>query len=104
MSANPEVTAIGKTPALQANQAFVVGRVSEVRKTEKAVYTIVKTPAPDAYTHPGQHELVSSRIIGKPGEDVRVCVQLAGYGRTYKDKKTGDDIRTVDNTLRVIED
>jgi len=103
MSANPAVTPIGKVPALQPNQGFVSGRVQDVRRTENAVYTIIQSPAADAYSHPGQHLVISSRLLGKPGEDVEVKVVLGGYRRTYTDKH-GDKVATVDNSLKAIED
>lgn len=99
MSAVPQE--IGK-PSLKPGQAFLVGRISDVKRTETAVYTIIQTAAPDAYSHPGNHEVVSNRLIGKPGEDVRVVVSLKGYRRTYKNKH-GENQLTVDNVLSVEE-
>lgn len=103
MSAVPQQIPHQTPKSLQPGQALIVGRVSEVKKTENAVYTIIQTPAPDSYSHPGNHEVSSRRLIGKPGEDVRVLVQLSGYRRTYKDKH-GENCVTVDNRLNVVEE
>jgi len=89
--------------SLKPGQAVIIGRIAEVKRTESAVYTIIQTPAPDAYSHPGNHEVHSKRMLGKPGDDVRVLVQLSGFRRTYKDKH-GDTQVTVDNRLGAVEE
>lgn len=99
MSAIPQEI---QKPSLKAGQALLIGRISEVKRTESAVYTILQTAAPDAYSHPGNHEVISQRLIGKPGEDVRVVVTLKGYRRQYQNKH-GERVTTVDNVLSVEE-
>ena len=102
MSAVPQE--IPRTSAsLKAGQALLVGRVSEVKRSENATYTIIQTPAPDSFSHPGNHEVTSSRMIGKPGEDVKIIVSLGGYRRTYKNKH-GETVATVDNVLRLADE
>jgi len=102
MSALPtEITPQNRS--LKAGQALIVGRVSEVKRTDSATYTIIQTPAPDSFSHPGNHEVTSTRLIGKPGEDVRVVVNLGGYRRTYKNKH-GENVATVDNVLRLADE
>ena len=96
MSAVPQE--IPQRSSLKPGQAYIVGRVSEVKRTENACYTIVQTPAPDAWSHPGIHEIVSARLLGKPGEDIKVVVTLKGYRRTYKNKH-GENQTIVDNSL-----
>lgn len=100
MSAVP--SEIGR-PSLKAGQALLIGRVAEVRRTENAVYTIINTPAPDSFSHPGSHLVTSKRLIGKPDEDVRVTVQLKGYNRSYRNAH-GETVRTVDNQLQAVEE
>lgn len=103
MSANPEVTPIGKAPALTFNQAMIAGRVASARKTDSGNWlTIINSPAPDAYSHPGQHEVSSAAKLGAPGEDVKVRVQLSGFKRSYENKH-GDTVYTVDNRLTAVE-
>lgn len=90
-------------PSLKPGQALIVGRVSEVKKTDTAIYTIIQTPAPDAYSHPGNHEVTSTRMLGRPGEDVRIIVNLGGFRRSYKNKH-GETVYTVDNVLRAADE
>jgi hypothetical protein len=101
MSANPATLPLPSS--LKVGQAFIVGRIAEVKKTEQWVFTVIQTAAPDPYSHPGNHEVKSRRMIGRPGEEVRVRVQLGGFRRTFKDKH-GESQVTVDNKLDVIED
>ena len=88
---------------LKPGQACIVGRVAEVKRSENATYTIVQTPAPDAFSHPGNHEVTSAKSFGRPGDDVEIIVQLGGYRRSYKNKH-GETVATVDNVLRVVEE
>lgn len=90
-------------PTLKPGQAYIVGRVSEIKKTDNAVYTIIQTPAPDAYSHPGNHEITSTRLIGRVGEDVKVVVTLGGFRRSYNNKH-GEKVFTVDNILRAADE
>lgn len=103
VSALPSSSSSGRR-ALRPGQAFLQGRVSGVRVSENgAVFTQIQTPAPDAYSHPGAHEVISPRRFGRPGDDVEIVVQLGGYPRKYRNKQ-GDEITTVDNVLRVVEE
>jgi len=97
----PPVENIGK---LAANQSVIRGRILEVRRTDKAVYTDVTLPAPDSYSSPQTVRIVSGRFIGKPGEDITARVFLKGYRRKYKDKDTGEDRFGNDISLSLIED
>lgn len=90
-------------PTLKPGQAYIVGRVSDIKKTDTAVYTIIQTPAPDAYSHPGNHEITSTRLIGRVGEDVKVVVTLGGFRRSYMNKH-GEKVFTVDNVLRAADE
>lgn len=100
MSATEQVK---PSQSMKPGQAFIIGRIAEVKRTENATYTIIQTPAPDAYSHPGNHEVSSRRLLGKPGEEIRVLVQLTGYRRSYTDKH-GERQSTVDNRLNAVEE
>lgn len=102
MNAPAQVSPI-ESGKIAANEAVIRGRVGDVKRTEKAVYTDVVIPAADSYSSPATVRLVSSRLIGKPGEDVAVRVQIKGYRRKYEDQKTGETGFAVDNKLSVIE-
>lgn len=87
--------------SLQPGQAFLIGRVSDVKRTDKGTYTILATPAPDAYSHPAFHEVGSERPFGRPGDEVKIVVALGGYRRSFR-TKDGELIHTVDNSLRLV--
>lgn len=88
---------------LAANQAVIRGRIVEVKRTENACYTDVVLPAPDQYSQPQNVRIVSSRLLGKPGEDLTQRCQVKGYRRSYTDKQ-GNKAYAVDITLSAIEE
>lgn len=99
-------------PKLSAGQAYISGRIAYRRrlKTMDGAYwmTVLKTPAPDSFSHPGTIEVMSNNFIGAPGEDWSGIVQVFGYPRSYEgkpDPQTGEigRIHTADNCLRVVE-
>lgn len=99
-------------PKLSHGQAFISGRIAYRRrmKTVEGSYwmTVLKTPAPDSFSHPGTIEVMSNNFIGAPGEDWSGIVQVTGYPRSYDgkpDAQTGEIVRihTADNRLRVVE-
>lgn len=74
-------------------------------QTGRVFVTVVKLPAPDAYSTPQTVELRSAERLGDVGEDWTGRVRVGGYGRTYT--KTGPDgesvrVLTADNHLTVI--
>lgn len=89
--------------SLKPGQAIIVGRVFEVDRTENAVYTTIQTPAIDSYSNPGFHKVTSSRLLGKPQDEVTVKVHLTGYRRSYTNKH-GEKVYTVDNNLKAVDD
>lgn len=91
------------TPKLQPGQSYLVGRVAEVKRTEKGTYTVINSPARDSFSMPGIHEVQSNRAIGRPGEDIRVLVQLAGYKKSSRDRD-GQSQTFVHNILRAVEE
>ena len=88
---------------------WLTGRIQSTQQvgTDKEnfpiIETIMVTPAPDAYSHPGNHEVTSTRMLGRPGEDVRIIVNLGGFRRSYKNKH-GETVYTVDNVLRAADE
>lgn len=102
MSNVQEVTPAKSAP-LAANQAVIRGRIVEVKRTENAVYTDVVLPAPDQYSQPQNVRVVSSRLLGKPQEDITQRVAIKGYRRSYTDKH-GEKAYAVDISLSAIED
>lgn len=100
MSAQPQEL---PRPSLAKNQALVVGRVREVRRTDNATFTVVTLPAPDEYTQPQTVEISSRGMIGRPQEDVTIKVAIGGYGKKFT-RKDGTDGLQVIVQLRAIED
>lgn len=100
MSAQPQELS---RPSLVKNQALVVGRVREVRRTDNATFTVVTLPAPDEYTPPQTVEIASRGMIGRPQEDVTIKVAIGGYGKKFT-RKDGTDGLQVIVQLRAIED
>jgi hypothetical protein len=98
-----QVAEIPKQGSLAANQTVIRGRVTEVKRTDTAVYTDVTLPAPDQYSSPQNVRIVSNRFIGKPGEDITQRCAIKGYRRSYTDKQ-GQKAFAVDITLSAIED
>lgn len=92
------------TQSVKANQVFIVGRVHSSRKRNNVYRTIVNSASPDSFSHPGKHEITSSRHLGKPGEEVRVLCSCDGYAGKFTDKESGEVIQTVNNSLTAIEE
>lgn len=74
------------------NTATISGRILEAMKRDQTWYTLVTTPAPDAYSHPQTLEIRSKQKIGSAGEDCQVGVMVGGFRRKqqYADKETGE--------------
>lgn len=89
--------------SLQPGQAMLVGRIAEIKRTDKGLYTVIQSAASDPYAFPGIHEVQSKRPLGRPGEDCRVVVQLGGFRRSFRDSH-GEQQSAVRNTLTAIED
>jgi hypothetical protein len=87
-------------PALRL---VVTGRVQTVTKRTGAggdsFRTLIKTPAPDAYSVPGTFEVRSRQRIGSEGNEVTVECDLLGYARSYENKG-GDTVRTAEHVLQ----
>lgn len=89
-------------PSIAKNQALIVGRVKEVRRTDNGVFTLVTLPAPDEYTQPQLVEVTSTVLLGRPGEDVQIKVTLGGYGKKFQ-RKDGTPGLQIANQFRAIE-
>ncbi len=74
------------------NVATIRGRIESSRFHEQNYYTVVTTPAPDAYSHPATLEICSKVALGSKGSDVTVGVRLGGNVRRFEhtDKLTGE--------------
>ena len=89
-----------QTPTLRL---VITGRVQQVMKRNgpsgEVFKTLLKTPAPDAYSSPGTFEVRSRKRIGGEGQEVTVECDLLGYARSY-DNKDGETVRTAEHILQ----
>jgi len=53
-------------------------------------YTIVTTPAPDAFSHPSKFKVQSDQPLGQQGQSLELVLSVAGVVREkqYQDKNT----------------
>ena len=91
-----------------ANMTFLAtGRIESASKFQDSVTTLIKTPAPDAYSYPSTIAVRSKSRLGTVGEEVTVTCRIGGVPRTFKrvDKETGEEVtvRTADAYFNVIE-
>lgn len=89
-------------PTIAKNQALIVGRVREIRRTDNGTFTVITLPAPDEYTQPQTVEVASAALIGRPNEDISVKVSLGGYGKKFT-RKDGTPGLQISNQFRHIE-
>lgn len=90
----------GSTPSLRL---IVTGRVQQVTKRSgqhgDTFRTLLKTPAPDAYSTPGTFEVRSRQRIGAEGQEVQIECDLMGYARSFVTKE-GETVRTSELVLQ----
>lgn len=96
------------TAAKPANMTFIaIGRIESASKYQDSVTTLIKTPAPDAYSHPSTIAVRSKSRLGSAGDEVTVACRIGGVPRTFNrtDKETGEvmQVRTADAYFNVIE-
>ena len=71
-------------------QFAMIARVNQSEFHNNRYYTIVTTPAPDAFSHPSRFKVQSDQPIGQPNQDVELTLAVNGMVRekAYKDKQT----------------
>jgi hypothetical protein len=71
-------------------QFSMIARVNLSEFHNMRYYTIVTTPAPDAFSHPSRFKVQSEQPIGQPNQDVELILSVNGMVREkpYKDKQT----------------
>lgn len=98
---------MAQTEAVKAStlRLTLAGRIkSSTRKTTAngtTFRTLLNTPAPDAYGHPGTFEVRSLNSLGKAGDEWVGTVELKGYSRSY-DNKDGDTVQTAEHVLQAV--
>ena len=93
------------TQATPTRQVVIRGRVERVTNRDnngaKSVRTLVRTPAPDAYSSPGTFEIRSLKRLAAPGEEIEVACDLLGYYRSY-DNKNDEKVHTAEHVLQAV--
>jgi hypothetical protein len=83
----------------------LVGRIKSATKRNSTngttFRTLINTPAPDAYGHPGTYEVRSLSSLGQIGSEVSVTCDLKGYARSY-DGKDGETVNTAEHVLQAV--
>lgn len=84
-----------------------VGRVEYVTKYQDNFTTLIKTPAPDAYSHPSSISVRSKARLGAIGDEISVVCRVGGVPRVFNrvDKETGEitKVRTTDHFFNALE-
>ncbi len=86
-------------------EVFLNGRIASTRKYKDVVYTVLRLPAADHFSHPGTVELASTVRLGHPGEEWQGTCRVSGYPNDYDSNHDGDRVRvkSARNTLLVVE-
>lgn len=72
-------------------QFAMIARIEHSEFHNNRHYTIVTTPAPDAFSHPSKFKVQSDQPLGPNGSSVDLQVSVGGIVRDkqYRDKNTG---------------
>ncbi len=71
-------------------QFAMIARIEISEFHNNRYYTIVTTPAPDAFSHPSKFKVQSDKPLGQFGQEVDLEVSVGGIVREnpYQDKQT----------------
>jgi hypothetical protein len=83
---------------------FIGVRVEKTEFWKGKQYTVISSPAPDAFTHPAKFRVMSDQPIGNMGTILDLSCTLRGsvFPKQYTDKNTGQ-IRNYDEASTYIE-
>lgn len=86
-TAKPVMT---KGPVAGLNQTVISGRLEDTSsfesKGQRVHESLIKTPAPDEYSHPGTLMVQSKYKLGNKGEQVTVHCECTGFPQSWTDK------------------
>jgi len=73
------------------NQVTIVGRIDLVEFHNGKHYSVVTSPAVDAYSHPSKFKVVSDNPFGQVNQTFEIQCSMGGIvrPRQYKDANTG---------------
>lgn len=95
-----------KSSPLPLGQARIAGRINGVRSAStasgKMFFSLLKLPAPDAYTSPATVEVRSGERIGSPGDEVSILVSIGGFARSFDRKDGSGSVATAENALSFV--
>lgn len=76
---------------MSATVNFIGARIDSSEFYNQKMYTVVSTPAPDAFSHPSKYRVTSDKAIGNVGAVVDIDCTMRGMVRpkNYTDKQTG---------------
>lgn len=68
----------------------MIARIESTEFHEQKYYTVVTTPAPDAFSHPNRFKVTSDQMIGQLTQAVELELSVGGIVREkpYQDKVT----------------
>jgi hypothetical protein len=85
-------------------RVVIAGRIKEATKRSgdngTTFRTIINTPAPDRFGHPGTFEVRSLSSLGQAGAEVQVTCELKGYSRNYQGKN--GPVNTAEHVLQAV--
>lgn len=72
-------------------QFTMLARIDLTENHNNRYYTVVTTPAPDAFSHPARFKVQSDQPLGQPGQSVEITVGVGGIVREkqFRDKQNG---------------
>lgn len=75
---------------MQHLQCTMIARIDLSEFHNNRYFTVVTTPAPDAFSHPSRFKVQSTQPIGQQGQSVELLLDVGGIVRekNYEDKQT----------------
>lgn len=77
-----------------AGRVLIVGRSGGSRRHGDRWHTVVTMPAPDAYSMPSVVSVTSAQRLAGPDEDVKVLCRVGGRPESWKDRESGEIVKS----------
>ena len=94
MAETAEKLAIGG----KAQQAYLSGRIEDVREFDGRWLHLVRLPSPDQYEHPATVEVTADSKLGRKGDELETWVKISGVPNNFK-TRDGDTVHSARNFL-----
>lgn len=82
---------------------LVRGKVTNVRRHENKINTLITCPAKDEYSKPAVVEVRSDRRLGEVEAVISVECELGGFPNNFTIRDTGEQVRSARLTLDAID-